>query len=306
MLRRLLLLTVFLASPALAEDPPLPQPLAAQKAHGAQVYYLGKFDTLDGWTMIRSGQPEFYYSTPGGKAIVMGLLFDGNGDLKTTEQMKALDLTKEGGIVDMMASQIQDPTKALPLPNTNEAPGGPSRFAAPPVSPAPQTNSTALSQVANQALPNTPANRLFGEVLKTNNLLFGQDGKPVFYAFIDPNCQHCQFFLKAIEPSVLAGDVAVRIIPVAFDDESRRQGAFILSAGDGIDRLLAYAKGDKSALPKPNIDTKAVEANTALLSRWNLMATPIIVYRAGKTGEVKLIRGRPLDMAGALADLRGK
>jgi hypothetical protein len=300
MLRWLVLLVVFLASPVFAADtPPMPAPLVAQQSRGAQVYYLGKYETLDGWVLIRAGQPEFYYATEDGKAIIMGLLFNGSGDLLTVNQFHALDTDQQTGIANMMSSQIQTEFPNATAPSTAPAQAGPAATPAPTPAPAQATGDTLV--------PNTPGNQLFLAAQSSNNLLYGQENVPAFYAFIDPNCPHCQAFLKAIEPRVAAGEVAVRIIPVGFDTLSLRQSALMLSGGNGVERLIKYIKGDTASLtPSESLDTKAVDANTQILSQWNLPITPLIIYRAGKTQEVKLVRGQPADLGAAIADLRGQ
>ena len=59
--------------------------------------------------------------------------------------------------------------------------------------------------------------------------LGGSASVPTFYAFIDPNCPHCQQFLREVEPYVTGGKVAVHMIPVGYDDRSRKQAAFALA-----------------------------------------------------------------------------
>lgn len=263
-----------------AGTPSVPKPLAEQQARGAQVFYMGKYESLDGWVLIRGTQPEFYYATSDGKALVMGFLFNGDGQLLTGQQLKTLSETQKDGIAGILASGLAGVPEAGP--DAAEAPAA------------------APGKV-------TAAQRLLQEMQAAPGMTYGQDGKPVFYAFIDPNCAHCQAFLKSAEPYVAAGDFAVRMIPVGFDDKSKKQAAFALAAADGAARMVAYAKGDADVLPvMADFDTAAIDANLAIMRSWHLTGTPIIVYTAAKSGEIKLVRGRPLDMPGAVADLTGK
>lgn len=299
----------------------MPAPLALQMARGAQVYYLGKYDTLDGWALIRTGQPEFYYATPGNKALVMGLLFDEKGEIQTINQFQSLDMTQKGGVIDMMAGKIAEKEAAqpgaapaaapapAPTPGSGPAinPNGlkaamPFAVAAPTAAAPADPNAPAI----NELVRNTPGNQLFNAVKSGNSILWGEPGKASFYALIDPNCTHCQDFLKQIEPLVEQKIISVYIYPVGFDDQSKIQAAFALAASDGAKRLLDYAKGKTDALPAPeNLDVAGVNANVQILSDWDLMATPIILYQAGKTGEVKLIRGRPSNLDATMMDLLG-
>lgn len=303
-MRHLILAAVLVLTslPAFAQNTPsMPKPLADHKARGAQVYYLGRYDILEGWVMIRAGQPEFYYSTPGSNAIVMGLLFSPDGELITTSQLEKLPL--DTGLADMMtpatppAAQVAAPAAAAPAPQTPAPAATPTPAAAPP----------AAASVADELVPNTPANKMYLEVQAAGQVVFGEPGKPAFYAFIDPNCQHCQRFMREIEPYVSAGTVAVHILPVGFDDRSKRQAAFLLGAADGGMRMAAYAKGQSDQLPAPEgLATQAVERNVDLMRNWGMDATPMLVYRAAGDKKVRIVRGRPHDLAATVKDLTGQ
>ena len=315
------------AQPVVAQDknaePPLPLPLKEQRERGAQVMYLGKFDVLDGWMMIRTGQPEFYYSTPGNKAVVMGFLFDGQGQLQTGEQLRTLTAMQQPDVASLVTknpqgagipAQISDAKQpaatAVPAQAQN-ATGAAAQTSPAQVSPAQAaaqvTAPTSSVQISPPAQPmKTRADMLFDEVRVGNSAFLGSPNAPVLYAFIDTNCPHCQQFLRDAELPLLQGEVAIRVLPIGFDNKSLRQGAYVLAAADGTTRLLAYAKGDKNALPEPEgIDIKGVNNNLKIMDNWGLDATPIIVYRSGGTGPVKLIRGRPKDLKAVLTDLAG-
>lgn len=290
----------FFASSALAQqaqpltlgaqqEPPLPKPLEIQRNNGAQPYYLGRFETLDGWVMVREGQPEFYYATPDGRAVVMGFLFDGQGNLITGEQLKTIDMAKKKTIADIVA-----PTAA---PQNQ------------PAVPAPDAATAAAPQQlqATPAANGGPSEMLMAELDGAAAMVFGDATKPTFHAFIDPNCSHCRQFLREMEPFANAGKLAIRIIPVGYDDRSMAQGAYALAISDGAKRFVELAKGsDKALEPPAGIMTETVSNNRKIMTNWRFDATPIIVYRAFGTNEVKIIRGRPLDPAAVVKDLTGQ
>jgi thiol:disulfide interchange protein DsbG len=263
-----------------AKEPPMPKPLQEQRDRGAQVFYLGQFESLDGWVMIRASQPEFYYVTADGKAMIMGFLFNAEGKLLTGEQLSKLGQADKQGLVKMVAPK-------LGLPETQ----------APDVMPPPQ----------NQSQENLSASeKLLADMQAAPSVVFGDVSKPMFYAFIDPNCAHCNHFLKSVEANVVAGQFSVRIIPVGFDAQSQKQGAFALAVGDGAKRFVDHAKGIEAALNTPDtIDTNAVNANVQLMNDWGLSGTPIILYKAAGSGQIKIIRGRPLDLPATIKDLTG-
>jgi len=289
--------------------PPLPAPLAAQQKGGSQAYYLGKYDQLDGWLMVRQGQPEFYYATPGAKALVLGVLFDQQGNLLTGNQVGQLEMSKETGLDALMGVQKQSkigagapaPTTTAPA-TTAPAPDNAANMAAGATPPAPRVAAPA-PQADVQNL--TPAQQLFMDVRAGNLIVAGRRDVPAVFAFIDPNCQHCQRFLREITPWVEKDLIAVGILPVGFDDKSRKQAAFMITAPDGAARMVAYAKGDEAALPvNDDMNTDAVRNNLKIMDNWNLSGTPIIVYLNAQD-EVKLVRGRPLDIPAMIADIRG-
>ncbi|MBU6235504.1 MAG: thioredoxin fold domain-containing protein [Alphaproteobacteria bacterium] len=325
MIRRFVLalaMAAFIPFAALAQNPiagldipPVPKPLQEQQKAGAQVFFLGKFESLNGWVMVRESQPEFYYSTEDGKAVVMGFLFDENGTMITGEQLKRLETGAKADLQDMVQPKTAQsapamtpapaaPLTAVPAPNQTQTP-------APLSSMVPTANIADLAPAAPEPNPNQqttgPAAVLLAEMQSAAGLTYGQPNAPMLYAFVDPNCPHCQNFLKDVEPMVAGGRLAVRVIPVGFTDESLKQAASALASADGAQRFVNYAKGDDKALPvSDTVNTAAVSQNTQIMKNWNLTATPIILYRSAKSGQIQLIRGRPQDLATVAADLTGR
>ncbi len=318
MRRLLIILALLITIPAhaapevsglkLSDEPALPKPLREQRDRGAQVFYLGKFEQLYGWAMIRSGQPEFYYATEDNKALVMGILFNDKGDMLTGEQLKALEISRNKDIVTMMESQMApnprgESPKDVPMPE-DPAAGmtKPADVAAnlPPIKPDAEAAATAPQETS-------PAKKMLADVQAASSVLWGKPGVPAFWAFLDPNCAHCRQFIKDVDPMVTAGKVAVHIVPVAYDSKSKSQAALVLAAADGADRLVAYSKGQENLLPASDtINTSTIQTNLELMRKWSLSGTPIIVYQSGKGGTVRLIRGRPLDINQAVGDLLGQ
>jgi len=59
--------------------PEVPAPIQNLAAEGAQLRYLGKDHGLDAWIAVKSGQEQYFYVMPDGKAFVMGVLFNDKG-----------------------------------------------------------------------------------------------------------------------------------------------------------------------------------------------------------------------------------
>ncbi len=257
------------------EMPELPAPLQNLAAEGAQVRYLGKHQGLDGWITIKRGQEQYFYVTPDGKGIVMGLLFDDSGTLLTAQQVQ--DLQGQGDeLLDMLAEDDR-----------------------------PASRMSEVGKADNKEL-RTPSEKLYASVTDSNWVGFGNNKAPFIYVFVDPNCPHCKSLLNDLkQPYIDTGKLQVRLIPVGFSEEAVTKAAFLLAAPNAEERWYAHASGDKTALPaKKGINTQAVQMNLGLVQAWKFDATPITIYRDA-TGQVKIMRGRANDIHALFADVAG-
>lgn len=254
--------------------PDMPTPVEAMAEQGAQVRYLGREEGVDGWITILRGQEQYFYILPNG-GFVMGLLFDEEGEAITVEQVRRLQ-ESSGGVLDMFAADKQ---QSDPAPIDNAA--------------------------KNMFEFQTPAKTMFSHVERSNWITLGQDGAPIIYSFLDPQCGHCHTFIKEIKDDYIEkGRVQVRMIPVGFTDMSLAQAAFLLASPDAKERFYEHLDGDTSALPaKNNFETRGVQRNMSLMGRWKFDVTPLSVYKT-LSGDIKIIRGGAKDMEQILLDMR--
>lgn len=251
--------------------PTLPEPIKNLVSEGAQIRYLGRDHGFDAWLTIKGGQEQYFYVLPDRSAFVMGVLFDDQGKLVTLRQVKKL---RDGG--DPTLDELTEDTFAgLTKNNTS-----------------------------NSYEFKTPSEQLFSDVQDSNWVALGVAGAPVAYAFVDPQCPHCHAFVKDLKDEYLAkGKIQLRMIPIGFKEETRAQAAFLMAAPNPQERWFRHLEGDETALPaKSEINQQGVERNMAILQSWKLDVTPLIIYR-GMDGGVKIIRGKPKDMAGFVADI---
>jgi len=272
------------STPALAQArkgavPDVPAPLQVLVEKGAQIRYLGTEHGMEGWIAMYQGQEQYYYVTGDKKAFVTGLMFGEDGRPITIEQVQQLQAQGDG-VLDLLAA---DPATRAPS-------GG---------------ESAATSTVSDAAKTQTPAERMFADVERSNWLRLGGNGAPAIYSFIDPQCPHCHEFINELRQQDYIGKnaVQVRAIPVGFAEGSLAQAAFLLAAPDAQDRFYKHLDGDKEALPAKNdISTQAIQKNMALMQAWKFNVTPLTIYRS-RSGEIKIVRGKPKDLAGLIADL---
>jgi len=274
------LVPVLLSAPSFAQNkkeavPDVPPVLQDLADRGAQFRYLGTEHGMDGWIAIYQGQEQYYYITQDKKAFVTGLMFGDDGRPITIDQVKTLQ-SAGGDVLDLLAADAgkQEVTKSP-------------------------------ESIIDAAAMKTPAERMFADVENSNWIKLGSDSAPVIYSFVDPNCPHCHDFINDLRKQdyIEKNAVQVRLIPVGFQDGSLAQASLLLASPDAAERYLKYLDGDKQALPaKSDVSTQAVQKNMALMQAWKFNVTPLTVYRA-VNGEVKIVRGRPKDLPGILADL---
>lgn len=270
-------LVSFFAGSAMAQqqrEPKLPPPIQTLQDEGAQIRYLGRDMGLDGWIAIKGGKEQYFYATPDGKALLLGLLFDADGKIITMRQVKELQ-EKSGETLEFLTEET--PEKAASGDRFSKLPA--TEF-------------------------KTPSEQLFDDVSVSNWIPLGKEGAPVIYSFMDPQCPHCHAFMKDIKTNYIDnGLIQVRMIPVGFKEQSKAQAAFLLAAPSPQDRWYKHLEGDESALPSSaQINQQGVERNMAVMQSWKLDVTPLTVYRS-KDGSVKIVQGRPQSIPAVLADL---
>jgi protein-disulfide isomerase len=261
-------------------EPEMPAPLAAAVEDGVQAIYLGEFEGLFGWALIRQGRPEYYYATADNSAIIMGILFDGEGEMITSGQLAQLKANK-GDDMFALTGGI-DEVNTTP---TSNAPAQPRTR-----TPAQEIDGFATSITSE---PLTPAQEMFVDIQAANWMTWGPNGTYEIFAFLDPDCPHCQRFAADAKPLIDNGTLKVRALPMGLNPLAEQKAALMLAGSNPLDRFLRYADGDTDALnPPASINVSAVQKNRELMNEWGFDVTPVIVYRTGK-GEIRIIRGRP-------------
>jgi thiol:disulfide interchange protein DsbG len=268
-------LAILFASPALfAQDsiPEMPDPIRNLADEGAQIRYLGRDNGFDSWLTVKNGQEQYFYVPPGGDGFVMGVLFDNQGRAVTVDQVRRL--RNEGDTLLDSLTELESYT------------------------------TTDDDQAANFEFK-APSERLFHDVETSNWVAMGYNTAPVAYAIIDPQCPHChEMIVKMNEAGYFDhGKLQLRLIPVGFSEASRAMAAYLIASPDPQERMLRHLSGDETALPvRDEVNQQGVERNLSMMQAWKFDVTPMLIYRS-KDGEVKIIRGRPKDVAGTLADL---
>jgi thiol:disulfide interchange protein DsbG len=256
-------------------EPVHPPVIASAAQRGAQLQYVGSRNGFNGWIVVEKGVPSYTYVSEDGQTVFQGLMYDGEGQPITLGQLAEAQLRNPAffGAEETETAQSQPGEQAVTTP----ADGG------------------AL------AAPQGPGETVYTALGITNIITMGavnNPAAPVLYAFIDPDCPHCQEFLKAIEQTWLAsGKIQLRAIPIGFSgDDSKKRAAYLLSLPneEAGAALMAHAKGDQKLPARSGLTMAGEELNHNMFTSWKFDGTPILVYRAAD-GQIMMVRGKPND-----------
>jgi thiol:disulfide interchange protein DsbG len=274
--------------PTAEQEPPMPRILKNAVIKGAQSRYLGEFNGLHGWVLIKGGKPEFHYVTRDGGAIVMGMLFDEAGNLITGEQLRMLRLNEGAStykLSDMAAQRFND-SGADDVSSSRRSQAE-----------LPSVRARAAAEAAQEAKPKTRAEKFYADVENGNWISMGDRSAPVVYAFIDVDCEHCRKFMRDVKPFMDRGVVQLRVLPVGFDEDGLRRAAYLLASPAPEDQMYKYIEGDESALFVPgDIQTQGASLNVAIMAKWETQATPVVTYKS-RDGFIRFVRGAPDNVA---------
>lgn len=269
--------------------------------NGAKLYYMGERSGLHGWFIVKDGQIQMIYVTSDKKTAIIGAVFTAEGDNVTSPQIEALAASNAevSGIINGPARQQEEIIRAGAIP------GG----AASVPSSVPANAQNAAAPAAKDAVPMvalSPGDRLYQDLKAAAGVRAGTNETSEILMIVSPTCPHCKATWRALRDYVKNGSVSVKLIPVTNDPkkDETRAAAQLLKAANPVETWDKYVEGDASALggEADPIQLKAVLANTELLLKWNIQATPYLVYRS-KDGRVKIVQGEPQRMPAVLSDL---
>jgi hypothetical protein len=266
-------------------QPDPPKSLQDMVDVGAQIFYLGDYEGMKGWVLIRKGQPEYFYENRQGTAIINGLLFSDEGDMITMGQLNAL-YRRVGDDMYAATGGSGDATQSAPQQSATTP--------EPIVAPQP---------FVEQGQPLTRAQQMFVDIIGSNWVTINADGKYDVFAFIDPECPHCKTMIREMKPFLDNDMIKLHAIPIGISDSAQRKASVLLASANPEQRLVAYANGDETQLSAPeNINITAAENNKEVLFKWGFNVTPVVIYRTNK-GEIRMVRGRPNDYQTIIDDI---
>jgi hypothetical protein len=273
-----------------APDPAANPVLAGIIKLGSKLYYLGNKSGLDGWLIVKDGQVQIAYATPGSQNAMIGAMFGPSGENVSADQVQALLTTNKE--LNTLLTNSMNPGQAAPgtVADPNMAMA---------------QNQAAVSAAPNPAVLLPPGERLMKDLLNAAGVSIGNGAAPLLLMVMDPDCPHCQATWRALRDTVLKNNLQIRLIPLGAQTEHERAAAQLLHVADPLTVWDKYVGGDKSQLAGTPDATliAAIRANGALVDSWHIDVTPYLVYRA-KDGKVKFIKGEPDQVTAITGDIQ--
>lgn len=254
-------------------------------ASGAELYYLGEREGLQGFLAYHNGEIQVFYVLPNQKDVVFGAIFSGDGANVTAVQIEDAGNTNAQlkGLLTAAAEQQREIEQSI------------SGTASPKQQGAAATTATPLS----------PGERLYINFQSAAGQMVGENGKPIVMMLVDPLCPHCRETWNRLKAHVEQGALRVKLLPIGAEGtESEKYAAKFLSAQDALNVWNKFEAGDHSVLSgDPGVEgLKAVRATMAMAATWKIATVPYLVYRS-KEGKVKIVQGTPEKIVTVLADL---
>ncbi len=280
------------AKPLNVKDIPV---LANLEKTGAKLYYLGERSGMHGWFVLQNGQIQMIYVTPDGKTVLAGGMFTSAGENVTGPQITALG-NNDKEIADLLSAAAKQQEE---IGKTGGDVAG-SAF------PGQEVSEEKTQPGLAPSVPLSPGERLHQDLQAAASVVLGHNGAAELMIVIDPNCPHCKATWNELREHVFAKKLQVRLVPVSsvLGSDEARVAARLLESASPLEAWDKYVNGEKNALSgKPDpVRSKAILGNRVLAKKWNITATPYLVYRA-KDGRVKIVLGKPERMAAVLSDL---
>lgn len=112
----------------------------------------------------------------------------------------------------------------------------------------------------------------------------------------DANCSYCHVLHRMLQPSVDAGDLRVRYVPVAIlGADSAPKGAGMLATKDATALVSSIARGGNAEYSNDKDLLARVATNTKLMTKHGFNGTPVVLYksRAGQDETMHIAHGLP-------------
>lgn len=268
---------------------------------GVRLLYLGGDGGTPSYAVTNShGGMDFFYPTPDGRDVVVGMMFGHDGRNITAAQVTEHQVEFRSFLKD-----------TAPAPSSESDSTSPAKASAPAVaagganganvsvagdSPA-SANAQAVEPPATTASPISANSPDVQQVSKakfdatipyTASFPVGNPNAPVVWMFADPQCPYCHADWQELKPLVLANKINVHVVLVDRVPSSARYNISIMSqANPGIAWLRGWGStANLGNIPPPPSNKSAkyrqaetwLSDNMAAVRKLRITATPFFAY----------------------------
>lgn len=285
----------------------VPAPIQKMQQSGVEVvesFAATQAAGYTGWVVRKGETVRFFYTTPDGKYLIAGNIFDKEGrNISADDVKRATDTAHK--VVGVQGSRAATalPTQSKPDPSLAPQDAASQarlqeylkqlevvRSGAPSVPVAVPAQAAAAAQAPNGG-PTIGTEQLY-KMAESSTWIQDGKGSRVVYVIFDPNCGYCHAFyslVKSIDRSV----TQIRWIPVvAVSPESPAHNAWILSSRD---RLGAFQSAMEGRAQKgnmtPELKSKLV-SNYQILRQSGSTGVPTFIWKEAG-GRVVVSQGTP-------------
>lgn len=298
----------------------LPPILAWLVRNGVQVTALGEIGGMDGYFLVRSlpdntVQQQVAYLAPSGTHLIVGRMFDAEGNDMTARQLQELH-TRMAAVFGVQPP----PSSTQASPSQGASPGAIPPPAAGIAAPAGQglMGNAAAQQAAAVA---AGAARAPEDALRASGWFeVGRQGRPVVWFVADPSCPFCHQAWRILGPMVERGEIAVRVVLVANSASSLVEAAWVMEQERPAEAWMqGFARGERQSpedwqrawhaaltgarpmTTRQSMLMSLLQGNGAIASSLGVRGTPWLAF--GHNGQWRTMVGMG-DIAAFLAPLR--
>lgn len=246
---------------------------------GMKFIYLGETNSVDVWLSVKQEGTQILSTTIDGKAMMVGSVYDENGDNLILQQVmaafpnlgEALYILSQKEVGESIVFEIE----SFRAQNEQEM------------------------QAKKQVVPKKTGNvnkAIWESLQSTNYIERGNPNAPTVYIFSDVFCGHCDELSRKLSYYIDRNLIKVRYIPVGILSEASVTGALgILSSVNPKAAWADYYDNNNAMILKTQPTEEGLDKlakNLEVFDKWKLRGTPSLFYKTNSE-EVKFLYGQP-------------
>jgi thiol:disulfide interchange protein DsbG len=211
-------------------------------------------------------EKRLFYVTPDGKSLILGLVFDTEGNSVTGADMKKAGVSAPGAAVNAPAAAAGPAPAALTGVGAGSSAVG---------------NQAVAGTVTPKPMNDAQLRDLWDRAEKRRWIQEGNSDK-IIYVLFDANCTFCHKLWGALRAGIQSGKFQVRWLPVALlAPTSKELGAAIYSSKSPSEALAKMASRQLQPVKVSDRDNLDMAYNMLLLRDTGYTGVPVMLFKRG-------------------------